>query len=95
MMSEEHVVRITNVQIFEELRRTRSDVASVKQSVEETVKPQLGEVRSDVRSLQANKADKTDVVKLEGTISSVRLQAWAIGTGVLTGLVVLRTLGIF
>lgn len=88
-------VRVTNAQIFEELRHTRSEVASVKQSVEETIKPNLSEVRADVRNLKESKADKAELVALEGTVSSVRVQAWAIGTGVLSGMVILRTLGIF
>lgn len=88
-------VRITNAQIFEELRLTRTDVASVKQSVEETVKPQLGELRSDVKSLQTNKADKAETAEMRGSINSVRIQAYAIGGGVLSGLVILNALGFF
>lgn len=96
-MTEHHEtgsVRITNVQIFDELRLTRSDVASLKQSVDESLKPGLSEVRADVRNLTENKAEKADIAKLEGAINSVRVQAWGIGTGVVAGLLALRTLGV-
>lgn len=87
-------VRITNAQIFEELRKTRTDVAAVQQSVDEVLKPGLADLRADVRNLDRSKADKTETAKLEVEINSVRVQAYSIGGGVLAGLIALRTLGV-
>lgn len=87
-------VRITNQRIYDLLVETKALASSLKQSVDETLKPSIATNTAAIQSLKENKADKAETAALRGSIDSVRIQTYAIGSGVLAGLIALRTLGV-
>lgn len=89
-----HNVRITNADIYKELRDQGKLLARVEQTVGEVLKPGLDAAQADIRSLKEYKADRTETARLGGAIDSVRVQAYSIGAGVIGGLIALRTLGV-
>jgi hypothetical protein len=88
------VVRVTNQRIYDLLLDTRDEVRAARQQIKEQIIPDIATNKADIRSLRDLKADRTETTKLAGTIDSVRVQAYAIGSGVLAGLIMLRTLGV-
>ena len=87
-------VRITNSQIFTELRQMRDEVRGLKQSMDETLKPQIGELRSDVRSLGTLKADRVEVEKISGRTEKLEMRVYAVLAGLIAAIAGLNGIGI-
>lgn len=94
MSEHDSSVRVTNQRIYDLLLDTRDEVRAARQQIKEQILPDIATNKADIRALRDGKADKAETAVLAGNINSVRVQAYAIGSGVLAGLIMLRTLGV-
>jgi hypothetical protein len=92
--SEPGAVRITNADIFRAVTEQGRKIDRLELRFQDVVKPGLESSRADIRHLRETKADKIETATLNGQIISVRNQTYAIASGLLAGLVALRTLGV-
>lgn len=88
-------VRVTQQRIYDLLLDTRDEVRAVRQSVEESLKPGLDHARADIRALREHKADKTELAKTDGRLSTVEYRVYAIVAGLITAFVGGKGLGFF
>lgn len=89
-MSGGNGVRITNAQIYELLTQTRDEVRSVRQTVRESLVPQ---VRTNTEALKV-KVDKSDFDEHVKRVATLELRVWAAIIGVLTTVAGLNISGI-
>ena len=87
-------VRITNADIYREVRALSTAVTGLGQTMNDVVRPKLDRHDVQIDALKESKADKTETAKLDGAISSVRVQTYAIVSGVIAALVMLKTIGV-
>lgn len=87
-------VRVTNLDIYRELRDLGAIARSVKQSVDETLKPGLETARVDIAKLREYKADKAVVDKVDGEVDKLKLQVYALLAGVIAAVLGANQIGI-
>lgn len=87
-------VRITNQRIYDLVLETRDEVRSVRQSVRDSVNPSLTAAKADIENLKTGKADKTETTEIRGNVKSLQVQTYAVVSGVIGGLVLLKNMGI-
>lgn len=95
MTENDHAVRITNQAIYDAVMAQGKAISRLEGRFSDVVKPTLDRNSEAIEGLKNGKADKAETAELRGSINSVRIQAYAIGGGVLSGLVVLNALGFF
>ena len=90
MVDESGVVRITNSQIYTLLLETSREVASVKQTVNEFVVPQ---VKSNTRAI-GTKVDKVEYEEHVKKVAAIELRMYSVIIGVLMAAAGLNVAGI-
>jgi len=88
-------VRVSNAQIYDLLMKTRDDVSSVKQTVEDVVKPGLNTALTAVTALTAGKAEKSAVEKIADRLDRIELRVYAIFAGIVAAALGAKGVGMF
>lgn len=87
-------VRVTNADIYRLLLDTNGRVASVEQTVRETLRPGLDRALARIESLEKNKADKEAVTDIRGRTAALEMRVYAIVSGLIAALFGAKGLGI-
>ena len=88
-------VRVSNADIYRLLLDTDKKVDSVKQTVEDVLRPRLDSVAKKAAELAKEKADKQALDRAEARLEKVEVRLYAIVSGLIAAIVGAKGIGIF